>query len=202
VSLFVLAGVCFIFGAAWPAFKEISPPSLSVPVHQIATNPVSWFAVLILGMTASILLPKRRPSPAEHRERAVRPRASGDQPIKVEAPPSNTATSSKERIFVTVTPATLMGFYDGRTSMQANLLAKNYLGKWIFVQDRVANTNSSGAMVFLSTYNDGRSVMLIFDSSWEERISLLLTGDPFRAVGQIFEVDANGIRLKNCELIY
>ncbi len=57
-SLFFVAGVFLVAGVAWPATKNISPTVTAV-IEQIATHPVSWFAILILGMGAVTFLPRR-----------------------------------------------------------------------------------------------------------------------------------------------
>ena len=55
----VVFAVAFIsIGLAWPFTKDYFP-ALRTVVEQIATSPVAWFVVLIMGLTASFFLPRR-----------------------------------------------------------------------------------------------------------------------------------------------
>jgi hypothetical protein len=59
--LFVFSGrrLCGrLAGIAWPEIKSVSP-SITAIVKQIATHPVSWFVIIILGMGAATFIPKR-----------------------------------------------------------------------------------------------------------------------------------------------
>lgn len=54
VALFGLSGLFFVAGIGWPFFKTISPAVITEAVREIATSYVSWFCILILGITASL----------------------------------------------------------------------------------------------------------------------------------------------------
>jgi hypothetical protein len=57
-GLFGFAVIFFSAGIGWPFLKTISPPTTAI-VDQIATNPVAWFVVLILGIMAPFLYVRR-----------------------------------------------------------------------------------------------------------------------------------------------
>lgn len=203
-SLFVIAlglGLCAIY---WRQIREANP-EIGAWASGIAGNSVSWFTLLFIGLGAVFILDflarigwlrttvKREamalPSPIE----PVKPGHTIS--AKAETPPA-------ERFFVSANAQTLMAFYDGRTSIQADLLTKPYLGKWIFIQDKVSNTGSRSSFVFVSVYKgDAKTISLVFDKSWEDRISILMAGDSFKALGRIASVDAMGMRLEDCELV-
>ncbi len=126
--LFALAAGCLAFGLAWPLLEAASPPSITVPVQQIATNPVAWFAVLMLGLTAAILLPKRRTSFDESKSikmEAVAQLAVAEKPS--EQKPSE--GSFQEKIFIDVSPQYLVDLYKGRTSVQADAHGRHVFGE-------------------------------------------------------------------------
>lgn len=55
--MFLSAALLVILGATWHWTKDVSPAVTSI-VTQVATNPVSWFVVVILGL--SLVVATRR----------------------------------------------------------------------------------------------------------------------------------------------
>jgi hypothetical protein len=193
ITLFGLAAICFAFGAGWPAIKEISPPVLSAPVHQIATSPVAWFAVLILGLTASILLPRRRSRFVESKPREpVALRHQPERPVKPAEPP-------QERIFIDISPEYLIGLYDGRTSIQADALAAMYIGKWMSVTSDVSNVYKTGSGVHRVLAYAGNRI-ISFDFGKNQQVAYLVSGSTFTAIGEIEGISRLSVDLIKCEL--
>ncbi|MGC1368849.1 MAG: hypothetical protein WA831_03285, partial [Methylovirgula sp.] len=90
-GLFLLAGACFISGFAWPWIKDASPV-VTQSVTQVATNPVSWFLVLILGV-ASAHLPSKRASVISESDQSFGARAfrrAPDSPLPAPASAAQT----------------------------------------------------------------------------------------------------------------
>lgn len=195
-GLFGLATVCFLFGAAWPIIKE-ALPALVGPVNLIATNPVSWFSVLILGMTASILLPRRRNLLPRFEPEPKTDQVIGRAKEMAPEPPQE----PKEKILVTVDPIYLMKFYEDRTSIQGDQLAKNYIGKWLRVSGSVGNASVKlSSVVATIRLGDGKFLMLLFSEEWIERVSVLIGGQTIEVIGQIDQIADYSVTLKNCEL--
>jgi hypothetical protein len=191
ISLFALAAFCFAFGAGWPAIKGISPPSLANPVREIATNPVSWFVILVLGMIASILMPRRQ------RELSPRPIASSPSPSALMPSSSEKKDDSEkqlplpyqERVFVNVTPAHLVGLFRSRTSIQAKALIAPHIGKWISVTAPVSNVGGDIDRLWV-TLNDGGTLVSARCSKPESERAIHFTNDAVVTVqGRIEEVD-------------
>jgi hypothetical protein len=53
ISLFLLAAGFFTAGVAWPWLKSLSPP-ITNTVAALASNTVSWFVILILGLATAL----------------------------------------------------------------------------------------------------------------------------------------------------
>ena len=195
-TLFLLAAFCLIFGAGWPAFKEISPPALSAPIHQVATSPVAWFAILILGMTAAVLFPKRRVRASV----ATAPLASSAQETVVPAAPIPTQPSRK--IFIDASPAFLIGLYENRTSLQADALAAAYKGKWISINGTVADIAEVSVDHLIAVVHvEGKIVVVNFLKEEEEKILHLAHGAPIGLQGKIYEINDYMIKLSDCNLV-
>ena len=196
--LFALAGVCFVFGAAWPALKEISPPSLSVPVHQIATNPVSWFAVLVLGMAASILMPKRRRSP----DRSGQTEAAATRVIQPTKAEEKEKSEPEEKLVINVTAEHMIGIYKGRTTIQADALAAMYLGKWVTISGTVANvykTRSGYRMIIFAAGDYDK--LVTFDFGENAHVAYFTRDSQITVHGRIERIGSMGIDMEQCELV-
>jgi hypothetical protein len=192
VTLFALAAACFIFGAGWPAFKEISPPSWIAPIHQVATSPVAWFAVLVLGMTASILLPKRRASSRPPTQNKLVVRHPDILPATVSAPETKTV--------INVTPKYLVDLYQDRTSIQADALAAMYMGKWMSATGKVSNVwkRRGGYRVIIL---DETNTIVTFNFGEKPEVAYLTSGAVITGRGKIDQIGRLGLDLEECELV-
>jgi hypothetical protein len=138
-GLFGLAVIFVLMAATWSlGLKNISPAATAV-VSQVATNPVSWFVVIMLGLAAALLAPKRggrTPNPVEQRKPIT--------PVATQAPPPvpvQTPAPMPKKIFVEVSPSYLMDLYKDRTSVQGDALFAAYIGKWMTVSGNVRDVS-------------------------------------------------------------
>jgi hypothetical protein len=202
ITLFGLAAICFVFGAGWPAIKEISPPALSAPVHQIATSPVAWFVVLVLGMIASILFPRRRHSRfVESKPRELV--APSNQPSKSaeRVEPVKTNEPAEDKIFIDVSPIYLTDLYRGRTSIQADSLAAVYKGKWIAVTGKVNDISDAfGGVTIFIVCDDSRMVTAGFPVDKKDKISHMAHGAIISLHGKILDINSYVVKLEECDL--
>jgi hypothetical protein len=187
-----LAGICLVIGVAWPIVKTVSPPATAA-IDQIATNPVAWFAVLILGMTASILLPKRRTN------------EPGAVAISLPVRPTSVATAMptppKEKLFIDVSPAYLTELYKNRTSIQGDVLASAFMGKWISatgsVSDVTGYDNYSNIVLF---DNDRTMISAVCYGETKKKADGISKGRTVTVEGEISAIDDMRVRLENCEI--
>jgi hypothetical protein len=192
-GLFSLSGICLIIGAAWPALKTVSPTVTAI-VDQVATNPVAWFAVLILGM-ASVLLPKRGGRPFHIKERE----AAAESPAA--SSPATTPATAPKKTFIDVSPAYLMDLYKNRTSVQGDALASAYVGKWIVVTGKVRDIYETGGTFTAQIYDkDEKFISASFSKEASERISHVAHGTTITISGEVAYIDLTRTKLQSCDL--
>jgi hypothetical protein len=205
-GLFSLAAICAGVGVGWPMLKTVSPAVTTI-VNQVATNPVAWFMVLMLGMTASLLLPKRgrtsrfpeQSNPTTHVHTPPAP-----APVVDAVRESPIVKKESPRVFTEVTIDQLMNFYKGRTSIQGDALVAAHVGKWIRTDGLVWNVSDLGAgdpriLVHLKTKNKNL-FSANFDGNEAERAMHLTKGFEVTIIGQIKAADPILVNLQHCEL--
>jgi hypothetical protein len=121
-------------------------------------------------------------------------------PPQTPHPPPTSASS--ERVIVDVSPQTLMNFYKGRTGLEAQRLLAPYLGKWTNLTgniDDIQQAPSRGVQIQfkLSPYSEA---ILIFDSDWLDRLSVLPPHASISALCQIDTVGVSGASFVHCQL--
>jgi len=175
-GLFGLAGTCLVAGAAWPLLKTVSPP-ITAMVVQVATNPVAWFSVLILGMTASILLPKRSnriSNSLEQRDSIANSFAAVLGFVRNSTmAATKKAPSEVERIFVDATPSYLTGLFEDKLRIQGEKLVEPFIGKWLRITGVVENVSSDCVTLQLDPRHPISSIFLHFHIKWKDRIHTL-----------------------------
>jgi tRNA_anti-like len=198
-SLFGLAGGCFFVGVAWPWLKTVSLPATAM-VNQVATNPIAWFVVLILGMTASILLPKRGGRTSRLPEQRT-PIAHTHTVAHAPAPAPAPAHKPK-KIFVNVSPSYLVGLYKNRTNVQGDEYVAAYIGKWIPVTGTVHDigTTVTGTLYVQIVDNDRIFISATLNEESPETISHIARGAAITVRGEIYLVNESGVMLRTCEL--
>lgn len=202
-SLFVAAFGLAFCALYWKQIREANP-EIGALASGIVASSVSWFTLLLVGIGAVFVLDLLA------RIGWLKNTVKREAPLPT-APPSKSDSPSppvpneepKQRAYVTASVLSLMSMCEGRTSIQASQLAKNYIGKWILISGKVRNTsNSFGAIVASLKIGDGKHVFLNFDDDWEERVSLLMPDQDIKVMGKIAELGDLNVTLRQCEIIY
>jgi hypothetical protein len=100
----------------------------------------------------------------------------------------------------------LTGLYRGRTSIQGDKLAADYIGKRLKISSTVRDVVREGedSTIVMVGPNIVRAytpdAVLTFSKAWSPRVSLLKAGSPIAAVGTIDRIGASSVFLKDCEL--
>jgi hypothetical protein len=105
----------------------------------------------------------------------------------------------------------LTGLYRENTWLQADGLAKNYIGKWmkqsVIVENVVESPtlgNRSGFNVLASIEHPPKNFAvesLKFGADWKDRVSVLKRGSKITFVGKIDGLDSSSITFRDCELV-
>ena len=168
------------------ARKTISPPTTAM-VNQVATNPVAWFIVLMLAVVAPLLRPTR--SVRDTHAIAATPVS---EPVPEPPPP---------KVFIDITPGYLIDLYKDRTSIQGDVLAAAYMGKWIVVTGKVRDIYVTGDALTAQVYdNDEQFIVARFSKEGSEKLSKIARGATVKVRGEIFEIDIMRLRLRECDL--
>jgi hypothetical protein len=206
-GLFGLAGIFAIAGLGWPIIQSLSPPVTAI-VNQVATSPVAWFVVLMLGIGAALLRPPRGArisSSLEQTQPIIRPGAiappAASVPISL---PATIPVPKPQRVLIDVTPSYLMGLYENRTSLQGDALAVAYIGKRMTVTGQVLDiSQASASSDFFVQFrdNDNKYIAAHFPRELSEQISHIPHGATITVSGEIETVDTTRLTLKDCELV-
>lgn len=142
--------------------------------------------------------------PPEHAEAApaepALPRAEEPEPPKREG---------REYVPDEVTPQFLRDLYRNHTTIQADKLAKAYLGKWMRIEANVLNVIQMGDTVAIQTRRkeapdhtrEGMSITWLTLHSGFDRAEMLRAGDRVVGEGQISKIDTFAVDLDPAELI-
>ena len=198
-SLFVSAAALALLAIYWKPIRD-AHPEIGPVASEVAGSSISWFTLLVVGFGIVFFLDVlartgwlSQPQSGASREVV---------PQKIHKPESKTIEPPKERAFVTVDPEYLMGFYEGRTSVQGDQLAQNYIGKWVRVSGEVGNASVKGSSILaVLRLPNIRHIMLLFEEDWKERVSLLIGGQKITAIGEIQQINDNHVVLEHCEVI-
>lgn len=174
----VLAGIFAIAGLGWPLIKPISPRATEAIV-QIATSPVAWFAVLVLGLTASFSR-----------------RSQESKPSEIEEP--------ERKIFIDVSPAYLIDQCKEVTKAQGDVLLSAYINKWIRVVGRVREMcaiHAANVVLVQILDKDGKCISAIFSEEWSSKLREQIYDTEITLIGQIYAGDRLRVSLMHCELI-
>ena len=123
------------------------------------------------------------------------------------APNTGQPPNDADREFTTKPPLELLGFYRGRTALQADSLMKPFVGLWV---------NTEGTLIFLAGDGEGASAAAIrrlndigespidcrFPAKWTVAMSRISIGDIIKFQGKI-SPSQNGsqLYLSPCELL-
>jgi hypothetical protein len=178
--LFGLAVICAAAGLGWSGVRTLSP-TFTNGITQIATDPWAWFFLLVIGMGAVLILPRRQPALVRSTHR------------------------SKERTFIDIDTDYLIGLYKNRPSIQGDALSEAYIGKWVRVSGIIREIATFAPTKQISVHLQMQGSIhldaLFFNESWRERISVGPLGGTIRAIGRIAAVSSSSVRLEDCELV-
>lgn len=195
-SLFVIAAALALLAVYWKPIRD-AHPEIGPVASDVAGSSISWFTLLIVGFGIVFFLDllarvgwfaKAQPKQADTTAQTAILSGEAVKP-------------AKERVFVTVAPEYLMAFYDDRTSIQGDQLAKNYIGKWIRVSGEVGNATSKWIILVTLRLTDHKHITLTFDDSWMERVSLFISGQKITTIGEISQISDTSIVLSHCEVV-
>jgi hypothetical protein len=203
-GLFGLAAVCAVIGMAWPVLKTLSP-AVTAMVNEVARSPIAWFAVLMLGMAAVLVLPKRGGGGAAGPPPEAR-RGSPQQPVPASAP---TPKPKPQKVFVNVSPSYLLDLYNDRTTLQGDALASTYIGKWITATFKVYDISQPHPSVILiqsieqQFFDPGglRWISASFIAESSEEVLQVQKDATITVRGKISSVDKIRVTIDNCELV-
>ncbi|MCA1654691.1 MAG: hypothetical protein ABR588_00350 [Sphingomicrobium sp.] len=217
-SLDWLGVVGLWIGAIVLAFKSAGAPLLpGAPVIFAATF-WNFMPVVLVSFALLIFIYRqlRPPVPTLPALRAlVAPRQAPPIASSQEAAPPQPQGGSAERVFVPdgLTPRKLMAMCEGKTSHQAQVSIKPFIGKWIrvsgIVRDFMMLSEDWGAVFLQSAttavlgdmaLREVNSAKLYFRSDFD-RLEMLQGGERFVADGQIKEIDSLSFKADNCEIV-
>jgi hypothetical protein len=118
--------------------------------------------------------------------------------VAVEAINEDSETTSAPRAYVSVRE--IWSQFKGRTELQASAFVKQHLGSWSRAALTLVNVAQSQVVGRVASIEDsGRTVVLFFDSEWQERLLTLSVGSQIMGDGQIQKVTSQVIYLRHCE---
>jgi hypothetical protein len=179
LCFFVLAAMFAIAGSGWHFIKPISPRATAAIV-QVATSPVAWFAVLVLGLTASRFRRKQ-----------------DDKQSEIKKP-------EEKKIFIDVRPGYLIDLYRESTTVQGKVLLSAYINKWIRVTGRIRDVgviHAAEVVLVQMLDKDGKCISAVFSGEWESKLTPLGDDKEITLIGRIYAGDTLRVSLMNCELI-
>jgi hypothetical protein len=141
--------------------------------------------------------------------------------LAIENPPANAVKKSGQsapaqiaspsRVFLPpdISVQYLTGLYKDNTSLQADSLARNYIGKWMKQSAVVANVaeyptfgKSLEFQILASLEHPPHRYIiqtLRFAETWKDRISVLKRGSEITFIGKISQIDSSSITFQDCE---
>jgi len=182
--------LCLLTGLFWIRIKTIWPP-FTEAATTVATNPLSWFVVLMFFLAVvAFHRPKQRQSAPIQVKEAV----SKDEPKEI----------PEEREFVNVSPEYLLGIrsQENLTRVQTDKILVPFYGKWLKVNGVITEIYETIVWLRIGDKSDGRRqhVMLFLNDAWKARFHVLELNKPASAIGKIRGVNNTEVELANCEL--
>ena len=164
--------------------------------------------MILFGLLGWVVDRAYRVKVAEQSSAAVRRTAEDTElryPGQGRPPEPPPTTSHPERVFLPgdVDPKYLTSLYRENTSLQADAIARNYIGKWMKLSVAVEDIERGydGSFRIFSYQGSHIAVGMVFTADWGDRVSVLRRGSQITVVGILHEVDSRVIHLRNCELI-
>ena len=218
-ALAVALAACAIF------WRRIAPqvPALDETFVVIAYSPMTWIVgMLVVVFYSAWWLRGWRDRRQAATSRSTRPADPAKAPITqftpapiVEAPvllpspapiaePEPSSVDEFGRIFVgsNVTPAYLVGLLKQGTVIRAVKQTESYIGKWMKLSGILDDVLPAGGqvMVTFKTNLSLHDVIMYFNVTWIDRLSILSKGDKITVLGKIDKINVISVYLENCEL--
>jgi hypothetical protein len=194
-GLFVVgAAVCALAGIFWLQVKTFWPP-LTAAVASVATDPISWFVILMFVLSIIAFQPRKA--------REALPPQSEPEPV---APPAVTlpVAVAEPRQFVDIIHDTLLKLraQQNLTRVQTDRMLAPYIGKWIRVTGVVNDIFQKILFLKVEPAEPARgwNVTLKYDDANRDSFHLLGAGQTITVVGRINSVGFGDIELDSAEL--
>jgi hypothetical protein len=91
-----------------------------------------------------------------------------------------------------------MELYGNKMSSEGDRLFAPYIAKWIHLTETVADV--SGNSVWAYSNQNTRTIVMLFDVDWSDRLSVLTRDQKISALCQVAVAKVNIIYLAHCEL--
>lgn len=196
-------------------------PKLDAGAHPVLTSGAWNFVPFVLITAAGLVMILRAFGIISIDRRSVSPELApredtGPPPAPIayseSSAPKQTVSEAHprevppQRVFIPtdVTPQTLMGMFEGKTTVSARRLVQPYLGKWMKISGRFQNLGTLGSATYsvrLSTRFDHAYLFYFSKESWEHQLELLQIGQQVALVGKVTKIDEWSIVLEDCELV-
>jgi hypothetical protein len=219
ISFATIAAVCLGSGIFWTHLKTLWP-ALSERVAAVATNPVSWF-VIVMFFLAVFAFHRPRPKNIPVRVETTKkleitpkfvdpaPLASvvAQGPVQPSAEPKREPEPKKEepREFVDTTPEYLLTIRssEGMSRVQTDKVLAPYLGKWMKITGTVREVypNLVSLQMGEGHGDKARNATLQIDDKQKPKFHLLELNKQISVIGQIARVYRSEIELDHCELV-
>jgi hypothetical protein len=113
-----------------------------------------------------------------------------------------------DRIIADVTPDYLLDLYKNRMTILGDRDTEPFIGKWFILSGTIADVSAVGPSAKIGIYiqfklaDPFRHVLMFFDNTWNDRLSVLLSGQEFLAFCRLDRILGSQIRFDPCEPIY
>ena len=188
------------------------------PLWQVLVVYVATFA--LVGFIFWIFQKREQPKPDSSNKIATASLQAGLLPrqtvkpeiVNVELvlptkPPDKKIENKNDRIMLDVTPKYLVSLYSEHVTLQANALAKAYLGKWLKISaefDDVRKVMDGRLMVSFGKpflILSGVSVYAFFSKQWDDHLRTIRRGKKITVLGRVSSIDRSTVHLDDCEIL-
>ena len=216
----MIAAVCLGTGVFWTHLKTVWP-AFSERIATVATNPVSWFVIVMfffardrfsLTWLEKVYFGRvettKKPEPTTSKVADPAPPVVAQAFAQPLAEPKRETEPKKEvpREFVDTTPEYLLSIRrrEGLSRVQTDKIIEPYLGKWMKVEGAVSEIYKHTVWIEAGEERLGPTsryhVMLGIDNEQTPKFHLLELGKQISAIGQIERVHWSEVELDHCEL--
>ena len=176
-------------GVFWLQIKPLWP-ALTQQVNIVAMSPVSWFVVIMFFLAVL----------AFHKPRVNSDRTSIEK-ISEGVPPKAVIQKPSERIYTQITAPNLLKLFEGRTSIQANILVENHLNKWMNVTGLVKEVQRFAKCTSVYLKEGDAFVAAEFEGEWADRVIHLTQESQISIMGRLEGATMGVVRLAQCEIV-